>query len=79
VKRSPSQIVIKLTAIACFLLSLSGCTVGSKYHPPVPPAPDAANYKESPVNFQDATAGRWPAQGMQCFAVNGGRCSMIRP
>ena len=27
--------------------------MGPKYHPPVTPPPSAANYKESPVNFQD--------------------------
>ena len=37
---------------ACLLLA--GCAVGPKYHPPVPPTPSAANYKESPVSFQDA-------------------------
>ena len=40
-------------AVAACLL-LAGCAVGPKYHPPVPPTPSAANYKESPVNFQDA-------------------------
>ena len=37
---------------ACFLLA--GCAVGPKYVPPVPPAPSADNYKESPANFRDA-------------------------
>jgi NodT family efflux transporter outer membrane factor (OMF) lipoprotein len=36
------------------LLALGGCTVGPKYHAPNPPTPQAANYKESSVNFQDA-------------------------
>lgn len=40
-------------AALCFLLSCSGCTVGPKYHAPTSPAPVAANYKESPVNFQN--------------------------
>lgn len=35
-------------------LLLAGCTVGPKYHKPSAPVPAAANYKESPVNFQDA-------------------------
>jgi NodT family efflux transporter outer membrane factor (OMF) lipoprotein len=46
----------KLLAVisgACFLL-LAGCSVGPKYHPPNPQPPVAANYKESPSNFQDA-------------------------
>ncbi len=34
---------------------LTGCTVGPKYHPPVPQAPTA--YKEVPANFKDA--GPW--------------------
>ncbi|HWF46793.1 MAG TPA: efflux transporter outer membrane subunit [Bryobacteraceae bacterium] len=46
------QTVITITATAC-LLVLAGCTVGPKYHAPVTPAPAAANYKESPVNFHD--------------------------
>ena len=36
------------------LLALGGCTVGPKYHAPNPLTPEAANYKESSVNFQDA-------------------------
>jgi NodT family efflux transporter outer membrane factor (OMF) lipoprotein len=32
----------------------SGCRVGPAYHAPTPQAVTAANYKESPVNFQDA-------------------------
>jgi NodT family efflux transporter outer membrane factor (OMF) lipoprotein len=35
------------------LFFLAGCMVGPKYHPPTSPAPVAANYKESPVNFQN--------------------------
>ncbi|MFZ0299393.1 MAG: efflux transporter outer membrane subunit [Candidatus Sulfotelmatobacter sp.] len=45
---------------AALLLSLSGCVVGPKYHPPAPQAP-AAVYKESPT--QSPEAGLWtPAQ-----------------
>ena len=40
------------TALVC--LSLAGCAVGPKYRKPSAPAPAAPNYKESPVNFQDA-------------------------
>ncbi|HTW31509.1 MAG TPA: efflux transporter outer membrane subunit [Candidatus Sulfotelmatobacter sp.] len=36
------------------LASTLGCVVGPKYHAPAPPAPAAANYKESTVNFQDS-------------------------
>ena len=32
---------------------LGGCQVGPKYRPPAPPALQAANYKESTVNFKD--------------------------
>ena len=53
ISKGSSEAVIRITAAACFLL-LAGCTVGPKYHAPTPPAPAAANYKESPVNFQDA-------------------------
>jgi NodT family efflux transporter outer membrane factor (OMF) lipoprotein len=42
---------IRLVATA-FLLVLSGCVVGPKYHPPAPPAP-APIYKESPTNSND--------------------------
>jgi outer membrane protein TolC len=34
------------------LVMLSGCAVGPKYHPPVPPPP-AAVYKESPTQFKE--------------------------
>jgi NodT family efflux transporter outer membrane factor (OMF) lipoprotein len=43
------------------LLSLSGCVVGPKYHPPATPAP-AAVYKESPTQFQQGTEGWMVAQ-----------------
>ncbi|MGD0740367.1 MAG: efflux transporter outer membrane subunit [Terracidiphilus sp.] len=36
------------------LALLSGCHVGPSYHAPTPTAVTAPNYKESPVNFQDA-------------------------
>lgn len=35
------------------LVTLAGCRVGPKYHPPAPPHATAPNYKESTVNFQD--------------------------
>ena len=34
------------------VLTLSGCTVGPKYHPPSPPPP-APSYKESPTHFKE--------------------------
>lgn len=37
-----------------FAALLSGCHVGPAYHAPTPTAVTAPNYKESPVNFQDA-------------------------
>ena len=44
--------MIRLGA-AALLLTLSGCVVGPKYHPPAPQAP-AATYKESPTNFKES-------------------------
>ncbi len=41
---------------AALLLSLSGCMVGPKYHPPAPQAP-AGPYKESPTQFKES--GGW--------------------
>jgi NodT family efflux transporter outer membrane factor (OMF) lipoprotein len=33
---------------------MTGCTVGPRYHRASAPVPAAPNYKESPINFQDA-------------------------
>jgi NodT family efflux transporter outer membrane factor (OMF) lipoprotein len=44
--------LIRLCA-AAFLLILSGCVVGPKYHPPAPPQAPAVVYKESPANSND--------------------------
>jgi NodT family efflux transporter outer membrane factor (OMF) lipoprotein len=53
-------------ALAVALAGMTGCVVGPKYHPPTPATPSAANYKESPVNFQDTQ--EWkvakPSEGM---------------
>jgi NodT family efflux transporter outer membrane factor (OMF) lipoprotein len=58
-ERKSANEMIRLCA-AALLLSLSGCVVGPKYHPPAPQAP-AAVYKESPTQPQEA--GLWtPAQ-----------------
>ncbi|MFZ0734254.1 MAG: efflux transporter outer membrane subunit [Candidatus Sulfotelmatobacter sp.] len=46
--------VAKTLTIVGLLGALSGCLLGPKYHPPTSPAPSAPNYKESPVNFQNA-------------------------
>lgn len=48
-----SGIKRSFTAGVLALLSLTGCTVGPRYHPPTPTAVTAPNYKESTVNFQD--------------------------
>lgn len=47
---------LRLSLSASFLGLLTligGCRVGPAYHPPVPPAVTAPNYKESTVNFHD--------------------------
>jgi NodT family efflux transporter outer membrane factor (OMF) lipoprotein len=44
----------RLSSVALAALLMAGCTVGPKYHPPVTSPPAAVNYKESPLNFQDA-------------------------
>jgi NodT family efflux transporter outer membrane factor (OMF) lipoprotein len=41
-------------AVAALCLVISACTVGPKYHPPAIATPATPNYKESPLNFQDA-------------------------
>jgi NodT family efflux transporter outer membrane factor (OMF) lipoprotein len=41
-------------AVAVLCLAVSACTVGPKYRPPSVATPAAPNYKESPLNFQDA-------------------------
>lgn len=43
---------IALAALLC--VGLGGCVVGPKYHRPSASMPAAPNYKESPINFQDA-------------------------
>lgn len=52
---SPNRAANSLAVIALGSLALlSGCRLGPPYHPPAAPAATAPNYKESPVNFQDA-------------------------
>jgi NodT family efflux transporter outer membrane factor (OMF) lipoprotein len=55
ITRKPVNGMIQLCA-AALLLTLPGCVVGPKYHPPAPPPP-APVYKESPTQFKDA--GDW--------------------
>src|SRR6202050_3644155 len=55
ITRKPVNGMIQLCA-AVLLLTLPGCVVGPKYHPPAPPPP-APVYKESPAQFKDA--GDW--------------------
>lgn len=43
-----------IAAAILICLSLPGCVVGPHYHKASAPTPAAPNYKESPVNFQDA-------------------------
>lgn len=47
-------------------LGMCGCVLGPKYHRPSAPAPVSANYKESPVNFQDTEGWKVanPQEGM---------------
>ncbi len=54
------------TIAAVCLLALSACTLGPKYHPPAGSAPQAANYKESTVNFKNAEGWKvaQPSEGM---------------
>ncbi|MEG9436007.1 efflux transporter outer membrane subunit [Edaphobacter sp. HDX4] len=50
-------------------LLLAGCAVGPKYHPPVAQAPEAANYKESHVNFQNTDS--WKVANPQDAMLRG--------
>src|ERR1700735_16035 len=45
--------MLALASGFAWLIGVTGCTVGPKYHTPAPPQITAPNYKESPVNFQD--------------------------
>src|ERR1700689_4868018 len=61
---------LTLAAGAMSLLALlSGCRVGPPYHAPTPTAVTAPNYKESPVNFQDA--GGWKVASPQDAMLRG--------
>jgi len=51
---APKLSLGRFIALALLCAGLSGCVVGPKYHRPSATTPAAPNYKESPVNFQDA-------------------------
>ena len=53
-KSSVSRISPLLAAVALLCFGLTNCTPGPAYQRPSAPTPAAPNYKESPVNFQDA-------------------------
>jgi NodT family efflux transporter outer membrane factor (OMF) lipoprotein len=68
--QSQFRFSLSLTAGAFGLLALlSGCRLGPPYHAPAPPAVTAPNYKESPVNFQDA--GGWKVASPQDAMLRG--------
>ena len=56
-----------LAALLC--LTLAGCTVGPHYSKPSATVPAAPNYKESPVNFQDADG--WKVASPQDAMLHG--------
>jgi NodT family efflux transporter outer membrane factor (OMF) lipoprotein len=57
-------------AIAALLcLSLAACVAGPHYHKPAATTPAAPNYKESPINFQDAEG--WKVASPQDSMLHG--------
>jgi len=62
-----SAMAITLAAFLCFILS--ACVVGPKYSRPSASTPAAPNYKESPVNFQDAEG--WKVASPQDAMLHG--------
>jgi NodT family efflux transporter outer membrane factor (OMF) lipoprotein len=48
---------------------MAGCRVGPPYHAPAPPAVSSSNYKESPINFQDADG--WKVASPQDAMIRG--------
>ena len=57
---------VALVVLSCLTL---GCTVGPHYHRPSATTPAAPNYKESPVNFQDAEG--WKVASPQDAMLHG--------
>ncbi len=54
IQMSKSKAAWAMAVAALLCAGLMGCTPGPAYHRPSVPTPAAPNYKESPVNFQDA-------------------------
>lgn len=54
IERTTRMKLAILTSAGLALTLLSGCRMGPKYNAPAPPAVTATNFKESPVNYQDA-------------------------
>ena len=70
--RSTPRTIAPYAAIAGGLVLMglmAGCRVGPPYHAPTPPAVSAPNYKESPINFQDADG--WKVASPQDAMIRG--------
>src|SRR6202142_2694255 len=63
------RVVGFMAAIALLCAGLSSCVVGPRYHKPSASTPAAPNYKESPVNFQDAEG--WKVASPQDAMLHG--------
>ncbi len=61
--------VYELIVAALLCVALSGCVVGPHYNRPAASTPTAPNYKESPVNFQDAEG--WKVASPQDAMLHG--------
>ena len=58
----------RITGLALLVL-MTGCRIGPRYKTAVPPAVAASNYKESPLNFQDADG--WKVASPQDAMIRG--------
>jgi NodT family efflux transporter outer membrane factor (OMF) lipoprotein len=65
----PIASLAALTGAIVMLSPMNGCRVGPPYHAPAPPGVTAANYKESPLNFQDADG--WKVASPQDAMIRG--------
>lgn len=65
----PSFGVLRALPAAALLFLTLGCTVGPHYRKPQATVPTAPNYKESPVNFQDAEG--WKVASPQDAMLHG--------